>query len=188
MTGRDAVARSPTPRAVVAVLALSLAPLPFGPAPADAQSTGVDPDAAELRVFGEADYDWRIRRLGGEALELGRFRGEVLFINLWASWCTPCVRELASIERLRDRLGDADVRFLIVAAEGEDPVRSFLRRRPYDLPIYLEEERIPPAFGKLGLPTTWVVDRQGRIVLLRHGEAAWDQPAVADFLRALAAG
>ncbi|MFP3948788.1 MAG: TlpA family protein disulfide reductase [Longimicrobiales bacterium] len=143
-------------------------------------------DVAELDVFGDADFGWRIRPLDGEPTTLEAFRGRILFINLWASWCRPCVREMASIERLRDRVADTDVEFLIVAAEDERPVRRFIRRHSYDLPIYLEEQRIPPAFGLIGLPTTWVVDHEGRIVLLRHGEAVWDTDDVEAFLRSLA--
>lgn len=142
-----------------------------------------DSDDGSLVTHGVADYSWRIRPLEGAATTLGSFHGEVLFINLWASWCAPCVRELASIQRLRERLRDADVRFLIVAAEGERPVRRFLRRYDYDLPFYLEIARMPASFGLRGLPTTWVIDRDGHIVLLRHGEAVWDTDEVEAFLR-----
>ena len=136
-------------------------------------------------VLGYADYRWTVRPLDGEPVALEAFRGRVLFINLWASWCAPCVRELETFERLRHRLADTGVEFLLVAAEGEAPVRRFLRRYRYDLPFYLEEERIPPAFGMRGLPTSWVVDRGGRIALLRHGEAVWDTDRVEAFLRSL---
>ncbi|MCA1790147.1 MAG: TlpA family protein disulfide reductase [Thioalkalivibrio sp.] len=143
---------------------------------------------AALEIYGVADFTWRIRALDGEATTLESFRGDVLFINVWASWCAPCVRELGSIERLQARLSDTDVRFLIVAAEGERPVRRFLRRYRYDLPFYLEEARMPRAFGLRGLPTSWVVDREGHIVLLRHGEAVWDTQEVEAFVRAVAGG
>ncbi len=150
-----------------------------GPGEVAAQEAAPD----GLTVYGHADYDWTIRPLDGEPVPLEAFRGRVLFINLWASWCTPCVRELASIERLRDRLADTDVEFLIVAAEGERPVRTFLRKYGYDLPIYLEVDPIPAAYGMRGLPTTWVVDREGRILILRHGEAVWDTDEVEGFVR-----
>jgi len=143
-------------------------------------------DSHRLEVYGEADYDWTIRRLDGGELELESFRGRVLFINLWASWCTPCIREMETIERLKHRLADTDTEFLIVAAEGERPVRRHLRRYPYDLPIYLEIDRMPSSFGLRGLPTSWVVDRAGRIVLVRHGEAIWDTDEVEQFVRSLA--
>ena len=143
--------------------------------------------AQELTVHGHADYDWTIRPLDGEPIKLEAFRGSVLMINLWASWCTPCVREMETIERLSKRLADTEARFLIVAAEGERAVRRHLRRYSYDLPIYLEVDPIPPPFGLRGLPTSWIVDRQGRILVRRHGEAVWDTDEVERFVRSLLA-
>ena len=171
--------------ALAAALTLVVASPSVGQEPARDGLPAYGLAANGLTVYGQADYDWTIRPLDGEPVELETFRGRVLFLNLWASWCTPCVRELASIERLRDRLADTDVAFLIVAAEGERPVRSFLRKYGYDLPVYLEVDPVPSAFGMRGLPTTWVVDREGRIVLLRHGEAVWDSDDVEGFVRAV---
>ena len=153
----------------------------MGDAPAVAQNATDE----GLAVYGHADYGWTVRPLDGDSVELEVFRGSVLFINLWASWCTPCVREMATIERLAARLADTDVRFLIVAAEGERAVRRHLRRHPYDLPIYLEVDPIPPEFGMRGLPTSWIVDREGRILVLRHGEFVWDTDDVERFVRAV---
>lgn len=146
------------------------------------------PHREVLTVYGHADYDWTIRPLDGEPVALDAFRGDVLFINLWASWCTPCIREMETIERLHERLADTDVRFLIVAAEKERAVRRHLRRHSHDLPIYLEADPIPPAFGLRGLPTSWIVDREGRILVLQHGEAAWNTDEVERFARAVATG
>ena len=138
-----------------------------------------------LTVHGLADYDWTIRPLDGDPVELEGFRGSVLFINLWASWCTPCIREMETIARLGTRLADTDVRFLIVAAEGERAVRRHLRRYSHNLPIYLEVDPMPAAFGLRGLPTSWIVDREGQILVLRHGEAVWDTNEVERFMRSL---
>ena len=176
-------------RALPAPALTTLALLALGPAPALPQSVSGQSHAsgANLVVHGHADYDWTIRPLDGAPVALEAFRGHVLFINLWASWCTPCIREMETIERLRARLADTDVRFLVVAAEGEDAVRRHLRRYPHDLPIHLEVDPIPPAFGMRGLPTSWIVDREGRILVRRHGEAVWDTDEVERFVRALAA-
>ena len=171
-------------RVGLAVRSLTTALILSTAVPAGAQVEVGDTDG--IQIFGEADYDWTLRPLVGSELELETFRGEVLFINLWASWCTPCIREMGSIERLRHRLADTDIRFLIVAAEGDRPVRRHLRRYSYDLPIYLEIDGLPTSFGLRGLPTSWVVDRQGRIVLLQYGEAVWDTDEVEEFLRSLA--
>jgi|GEM_PF-2417933 len=158
------------------------------PAACMAQAVTTETPSAvyDVEVYGQADYDWTIRPLDDDEIELEAFKGKVLFINLWASWCTPCIREMETIEGLKDRLADTDVEFLIVAPEGERPVRRHLRRYAYDLPIYLEVDRMPVAFGLRGLPTSWVVDRDGRILLLRHGEAIWDTDEVEAFIRVVA--
>jgi thiol-disulfide isomerase/thioredoxin len=164
----------------------------MGAGPLPGQVAGAPPGShafpdVGLTSWGDADFRWRIRPLGqDEVISLERFRGEVFLINLWASWCIPCVRELAGIEGLRARLADTDITFLVVAAEGEAPVRRFLRLHPYSLPFYLEASRMPSSWGLRGLPTTWVVDRDGRIVLMRHGEAVWDTDVVEAFLRGVA--
>lgn len=168
----------------IAILALFLA---FVQTPAAAQSARKTGAPETLTVYGHADYGWTIRPLGGDPIELEAFRGDVLMINLWASWCTPCIREMETIDRLAERLADTDVRFLIVAAEGERAVGRHLRRYPHDLPIYLEVDPVPAAFGLRGLPTSWIVDRQGRILVRRHGEAVWDTDEVERFLRSLLA-
>lgn len=143
--------------------------------------------AAHAQVGAPADYGWSIRPVGGEETSLERFRGEVLFINLWASWCRPCVAELASIERLRESLADVpEVRFLMISPESERGVRRFLRRRSFDLPFYTEAQRMPGAYGLRALPTTFVVDRAGRLVLVHRGAADWDTDRVRNAIRALA--
>lgn len=153
---------------------------PGAPASLAGPSAGIDPP--------RVDYDWVIRPLGEAPTTLGEYRGRVLFVNAWASWCVPCVREMAGIERLARALSDTDVAFLLVAVEGERAVRRHLRRHPMALPVFLEEERFPPAFGVRGIPMSWIVDREGRIVLHRFGAAAWDSPAVEAFLRELSGG
>lgn len=148
-------------------------------------ASALPPTAAGLVVHGRADYDWTLRRLGGEPVELAAYQGRVLFINMWASWCAPCVAEMAGIERLRGSLRDTEVEFLLISPEDPEPVERFVKRYGYDLPILLEVDRMPEAFGLEALPTTFVVDRAGNIVLAHRGAAEWDQDAVRTFLRSL---
>lgn len=162
-------------------VALAAAGCAGGGAPA---APALRPDG--VAVYGAADYDWPLRTLDGRTLRLEELRGRVLFINVWASWCSPCVAELGSIQRLRDSLDGAPVEFLLVSPEDAEPVRRFLRRHDYRLPVYLEAAPMPEAYGLRALPTTFVVDARGDIVLRHRGAAEWDRRAVRDFLLALA--
>lgn len=138
-----------------------------------------------LTVHGRADYDWTIQTPAGERVRLEAYRGRVLFINMWASWCAPCVAEMGSIQRLHHSLRDTEVEFLLVSPEQPEPVERFLRRYGYDLPVFLEAGEMPAAFGLRALPTTFVVDRSGNIVLKHRGAADWDDNAVRAFLQSL---
>jgi len=143
------------------------------PVPVGAQSDPVDPA-------------WTIRELGGGPVALESFRGKVVFLNAWASWCVPCVREIADIERLAARVADTDIEFALVAVEGEAAIRRHLRRYPTSLPVYLEHRRFPSVFGLRGIPMTWILDREGRIAYRQAGAAPWNSDRVEEYLRELA--
>lgn len=133
-------------------------------------------------AVGEAEYDWALRDLNGERFLLERYRGQPLVLNVWATWCAPCVAELASLERLAGSLEGTGIQLLIVSPEPAERVRAFLRRHGYRLPAAVEDQRMPAAFELRALPTTYVLDASGRIVLRHRGAAEWDRPEVRRFL------
>lgn len=181
------------PRAAwTAAVALLLGCAPrSSPAPGPPPGETVEPPAAValdgLEVHGDFDFDWRVRTADGLEVPLERFRGRVIVLNLWATWCPPCVAELGSFERLARALESTDVVILPVSPEEPSAVRSFLQRHGPGLPLLTEATRAPSSLGPLVLPTTFVVDRAGRIVLRHRGASRWDDPAVVAFLTALAA-
>jgi thiol-disulfide isomerase/thioredoxin len=143
--------------------------------------------AADERVgsCGLADFDWPLLSVDGDTTSLASFAGRVLFINVWATWCAPCVAELASIERLHESMAGAPVTFLIVSPEPVDRVAVFQRRYGYRLPVHVELREMPAAFGLRVLPTTYIVSAAGEIVLRHRGAADWDKGAVREFLHHL---
>lgn len=132
-----------------------------------------------------ADYDWALRSLAGEPTSLEAYRGRVIFLNVWASWCRPCVSELADIATLQDNLADSDVAFLLVSPEDREPVERFMKRYRIGLPVLLELEPMPQAFGLRALPTTYIIDRTGRIVLMHRGARNWNHVQIRGLLRQL---
>lgn len=143
--------------------------------------------ATEVGAQSRVDYQWSFRALDGSTVQLSQYQGKVLFINAWASWCVPCVREMAAIERLAASLADTDVVFLLIAVESEGPVKRHLRRYPVGLPVFIEQERFPLVFGLRGVPMSWIINRDGRIVFRHYGAAAWDIVAE-PYLRELVQG
>ena len=130
-------------------------------------------------------FDWRVRTLDGTDVRIDAYRGRPIFLNLWATWCAPCVAELSSIATLRDSLaarGQRDVVFLLIAPETRGSVNRFRQRRPINLPFVVELDPLPPVLGIKAVPSTWLVGRDGRIAAVHRGALAWDAPDVVAFV------
>lgn len=134
-----------------------------------------------------ADLTWSLFTLAGARTTLEPFRGQVLVINSWATWCEPCVAELRSMAALRAAVPDSGVVFALVASQRAAPVAAFVRRRALQLPVYLEASPAPAVYRFEAVPTTWVIDRGGRIVLRQRGAVHWDTPEMRSLLRSLLA-
>jgi thiol-disulfide isomerase/thioredoxin len=123
---------------------------------------------------------------GGETT-LTAFRGKVVLVNFWATWCAPCVREMPSLQRLHDALAGEGFAVLAVSEDrgGAGVVAPFLARLDLQrLPVYLDPKgRLARAFALKGLPTSFVIDRQGRVVAGLVGPAEWDSAAAKAFMR-----
>ena len=145
------------------------------------------PVAPAAGAWPQADLRWSVFTLGGEERTLERFRGRVLLINSWATWCEPCVAELRSLTALRAAVPDTSLVFALVAAQRKEPVAAFVRRRALTLPVYLEASPAPAVYRFDAVPTTWIIDREGRIVYRRRGAMRWDTPAVTALITSLLA-
>lgn len=130
---------------------------------------------------------------GGRDLTLADFRRKVVLLNIWATWCIPCREEMPTLDRLQARLGGDDFHVLPLSIDrgGLAPVRRFYEEIGIEhLGIYLAEDiRAMWGFAVVGLPTTILVDRQGRELGRLSGPAEWDSAeAVALFETVIATG
>jgi thiol-disulfide isomerase/thioredoxin len=116
----------------------------------------------------------------GRLHDLADYRGKVLLVNFWATWCAPCREELPSLERLGDALRGRPFEILAVnVAEGESRVRRFLTDVPLRLPILLDRDgNAQRAWGVRGLPATFLLDPEGAIRCWYLGELDWAQPQI----------
>jgi thiol-disulfide isomerase/thioredoxin len=123
----------------------------------------------------------------GRELTLADFKGRVVLLNLWATWCVPCVEEMPSLDRLQARLGGPDFEVVAISVDrqGAAVVAPFYERLGLKrLGIYLDRSsQSMRALGLRGLPTSLVIDRDGRIAGRLEGAAAWDSPAAEALIR-----
>lgn len=127
----------------------------------------------------------------GNDMDLSAFRGKVVLVNLWATWCAPCRHEMPYISRLQAARGGPD--FLVAAISvdrgGVDKSRAFLEEVAADnLPLFIDRTtRIGKTLGAYGLPITILLNRKGEEVARLVGPAEWDSPEAFALVDALIA-
>lgn len=123
----------------------------------------------------------------GKTRSLVEFRGKVVLLNVWATWCVPCREEMPTLDRLQQRLGGEDFQVvaLSIDQEGVAAVRDFYREIGIQrLDIFVDEKmHAIQALGAFGLPATLLLDREGREIGRKLGAAEWDAPEVEAYLR-----
>lgn len=136
-----------------------------------------------------AQYGWGMADLQGQRVSFEQFRGKVVFLNVWATWCPPCIEELPSIASLAKNPKVKDVAIVCASVDDSaEDVRGFLRARDPGLPNVLRvTEGLPPIFVTQGIPATFIISADGRVVFRYVGSARWDDPGIVDFLAELAA-
>ena len=118
-------------------------------------------------------YNWRLSDRQNERFNLEQAKGKVVFINFWASWCPPCVAEMPDLRDLYNDYGD-EVVFLFVARDRREKVDAFMAKNDYDFPVYYEMDLTPSQIYSAALPTTFIIDKEGAIVVAEVGSAAWN--------------
>lgn len=137
---------------------------------------------------GSETPSFRLASLAGDEVDLESYRGNVVVLNFWATWCPPCVAEMPSLERLHQALGPEGLAVVTIATdEDEDVLREFVEDYELTLPVLLDPGGRGAAtdYRTNGYPETFVLDRNG--VLLRHhvGPAEWDTPEALAHFRGL---
>jgi peroxiredoxin len=115
---------------------------------------------------------------------LSQFRGKVLVLNFWATWCPPCVAELPSLMSMQERVRAQGVVVLGVSIDvDEDAYHRFLKQRQVNfLTVRDPEQKVADLYGTAGWPETYVIDRQGMLRRKFVGPIDWNSPEVAQFL------
>lgn len=111
--------------------------------------------------------------LSGHNIDLKEFRGKVILLNFWATWCAPCQVELPKFESWQKNYGVQGLQVLAVSMDDEEPpVRRTVRRLHLDFPVIMGDAKLGEEYGGvLGLPVTFLIDREGRIIAEFKGAA-----------------
>ena len=123
----------------------------------------------------------------GQPMQLRDFRGKVILLNIWATWCPPCVAEMPTLEALEFELGGDDFQVLLLSIDkdGVSVIKPFYNSLGLqELEIYADETMLAAtALGSLALPTTLLIDAEGNELGRLVGPAEWNAPEMVEFIK-----
>jgi peroxiredoxin len=123
--------------------------------------------------------DFTLKNLDGEEVNLSQFRGKYLLINFWATWCGPCKIEMPSLETLYRRFKSDKFDMIGISNDmfGDRVVRPYVKASKLTFPMLLDQRMIVShQYGVVSLPTTFLIDPQGKIIGVLQGAEDWSDP------------
>jgi thiol-disulfide isomerase/thioredoxin len=154
-----------------------------------------DDAAAAVRQEGTTDAPslpaFTLTDLEGRPVARDDLAGRPVLVEFWATWCPPCRAEMPSMKALRDGLLEAGVPFEIIAIDVQEDartVKAFLEENGYDFPVFLDEDgKISGRFVAQGIPTSYLIDKEGKAAGFVIGSMEWDSPSAFEAFKLLGA-
>jgi thiol-disulfide isomerase/thioredoxin len=145
---------------------------------------GPDDNTENVDSAGTLGEQIQLVNLSGEKINLDDYKGKVIFLNFWATWCKPCIAEMPSIEKLSKELGDDGFVFLAASDEKVEKIKRFAEKYPFEFE-YVQLKTNVHQLGLSVLPTTYVINKEGKIVDKVVGAREWDSSESIEIMKSL---
>lgn len=156
---------------------------------AEVPEAGAMPATADVNesITAVAGAGFQMVDLEGNAVSFESLRGKVVFMNIWATWCPPCVAEMPNIQSLYEKVGSDKIAFVMLSVDqgGMGKVKKFVDRKGFTFPVYMPSGPLPQEFYSQAIPTTFIISPEGKIVARQEGMAEYDTPEVREFLQSM---
>jgi len=132
--------------------------------------------------------DFSLRDLNGKKVGIKQFKGKIIFLNFWATWCGPCKEEMPSLEVLHQQFKEKNFILLAISVdyEGVKPVQEFINKHQYTFPVLLDPKcETLDLFEVKGIPTTFLVGKKGKMIGKAIGPRDWKSPEAVSLLNFL---
>lgn len=125
------------------------------------------------------NYDFSLKDFSGKKIAFSEFKGKVLFINLWATWCGPCRSEMPTIQSLYNAMSSDEVKFVMLSLDTEKTINNipgYIKSNQYSFPVFSPSGYLPDQFQVSYIPVTYIVSKQGKIVMTLTGGTDFTAP------------
>lgn len=154
----------------------------------------MNPNVEEINEAGDfsetmitkADFNMTLFNSKGDKVSLEQYRGKVIFINIWATWCPPCVAEMPSINKMYNDIDKDKIEVLMVSFDQKfEKAIQFKERKKFDFEVYKVLGKMPQMYNTNSIPTTYIIDSKGNLVFTHMGMADYNRQDFKDFLKSL---
>ncbi|MBQ4913172.1 TlpA family protein disulfide reductase [Maribacter sp. MMG018] len=140
------------------------------------------PDVLGREKQGQLEpFTYKLTSLDGTYVDKQIGKGNVVFISYWATWCPPCIAEMPSIQSLYEDYGDK-VDFLLISNEDPEVISDFLEKKQFGIPAYVPRMNAPYNLFERTLPTNYIIDKEGKIVVKEKGASDWNSQKIRNVL------
>jgi thiol-disulfide isomerase/thioredoxin len=129
-------------------------------------------------------YQWNLKDMDGNRFLLEQHKDKVVFINLWATWCPPCIAEMPDLQKLYNDYKNEMV-FLFISNENPNTIKTFMDKKGYTLPAFVPVTQYPADFETNSIPTSFLISKKGEMVMKKSGVAKWDSQKMRKIVDAL---
>lgn len=119
------------------------------------------------------NYNWKFVDAKENSFNFNDYQGKVVFINFWATWCPPCVAEMPSLQKLYTDYKN-DVEFIFLASDKVKNVNTYLKENNFSFNVYYSNYKLPQELKHTVIPTTFVLNKSGKIIVKETGAKNWN--------------
>jgi peroxiredoxin len=142
--------------------------------------------AGKIITTGDKALEFKLPDMKGQLVNLSDFRGKIVLVHFWATWCPPCVEEIPTLAYLNQELAGGDFAILAISVDegGAKAVGSFLKQKGLSVPVLLDPDRATAAsYGTFKFPETYILDREGIVRYKIIGPSNWRDPLAAKLIK-----
>lgn len=147
------------------------------------------PEEADL-VKSEFDYNFSIKDLNGNKIPFEQFKGKVVFLNMWATWCGPCRAEMPGIQSLYEKVKSDSIAFVMLSWDRDSDrpkIGKYIEKNNFTFPVYQRSSYLPDYLEVPSIPTTFIISKTGKLIQKEVGVRNYDSKKMIQYLKAEAA-
>lgn len=134
------------------------------------------------------DYNFKIKTLTGEVIDFNQYRGKVILINMWATWCGPCRVEMPSIQELYNGVDNDKIKFVMLSMDRDQDLPKIVKyvdKNKFTFPVFQPKGYLPELLQVPNIPTTFIIDKNGNVVSKKIGTTNFNTKKFKKYLEGL---